>query len=264
MTEPTVTAPRGTGADPDDLVSPGGETRRAALWSVAGHLLILALVVVLTRGTTPLTLPPAYSVELVAAPAGARALGAVEAGDAVPEAPSVDATAPDEPDTEPAPAPKPAVRKPPVRTPPTPVKPVLPPKPAATTRGGGAATTVPGATRAGGGPTGGRGSDVASVRVQGIAFPFPGYLQNITRQIALNFKAQPGVALRAQVSFLIHRDGSVSELRLLSRSGLYAFDLECLGAVEAVGQRKSFGPLPSGFQDDVLPVVFSFDPSVLR
>ena len=63
---------------------------------------------------------------------------------------------------------------------------------------------------------------------------------------------------------MIHRDGSISDLRLLSRSGVYAFDLECIGAVEAVGQRRSFGALPAGFRDDVLPVVFSFDPSVLR
>jgi protein TonB len=102
------------------------------------------------------------------------------------------------------------------------------------------------------------------VKVQGIAFPFPGYLENITRQIALNFKPRPGGALRAEVAFLIRRDGSVSDLRLVSRSGVYAFDLECLGAVEAVGQRKSFGALPAGFRDDVLPVVFSFDPTVLR
>ena len=123
---------------------------------------------------------------------------------------------------------------------------------------------MPGKTSAGGGPTGGRGRDVANVKVQGIAFPYPGYLENITRQIALNFRPRPGVGLRADVTFLIHRDGSVSDLRLLSRSGTYAFDLECIGAVEAVGQRRTFGPLPSGFRDDVLPVVFSFDPSVLR
>ena len=123
---------------------------------------------------------------------------------------------------------------------------------------------MPGTRPAGGGPTGGRGRDVASVKVQGIAFPYPGYLENITRQIALNFKPRPGVALKAEVTFLIHRDGSISDLRLLSRSGSYAFDLESIGAVEAVGQRKSFGALPAGFRDDVLPVVFSFDPTVLR
>ena len=123
---------------------------------------------------------------------------------------------------------------------------------------------MPGTRPAGGGPTGSRGRDVASVKVQGIAFPYPGYLENITRQIALNFRPRPGSALKAEVTFLIHRDGSISELRLVSRSGAYAFDLECIGAVEAVGQRKSFGALPSGFRDDVLPVVFSFDPTVLR
>ena len=64
--------------------------------------------------------------------------------------------------------------------------------------------------------------------------------------------------------FLIRRDGSVTGFRFLSRSGSYAFDLECQGAVEAVASAKAFGPLPAGFTDDVLPVIFSFDPKILR
>jgi len=34
--------------------------------------------------------------------------------------------------------------------------------------------------------------------------------------------------------------------------------------VEQAGAVKAFGPLPAGFSDDVLPVVFSFDPKVLH
>ena len=41
-----------------------------------------------------------------------------------------------------------------------------------------------------------------------------------------------------------------------------AFDLEAQGAVEAAA--RAFGSLPAGFGDDVLPVVFSFDPGRLR
>jgi periplasmic protein TonB len=237
--------------------------KTAAAWSVGGHIALLAALFALTRLALPAPTPPAYNVELVAAPSGPRALGAVTQGPTVPDAAQPAAA-------DPAPAPDPATptqlsaktpRKPDVRRPET-KKPAAPARPVAPKSGGN--TTVPGRTPAGGGPTGGRGTDVASVKVQGTAFPFPGYLQNITRQIAINFKPRPGMALRAEVSFLIHRDGSVSDLRMVSRSGTYAFDLECLGAVEAVGQRKSFGALPSGFRDDVLPVVFSFDPSVLR
>jgi protein TonB len=121
------------------------------------------------------------------------------------------------------------------------------------------------APRAGGGPTGGRGTDVATVRTQGIDFPYPGYLNNIVRQIALNFAPpNPNSPLAAEVSFLIRRDGSVTNLRFISRSGNYVFDLEAQGAVEAAGSQRAFGPLPDGFQDDVLPVVFSFDPRFLR
>ncbi|HEX2779393.1 MAG TPA: TonB C-terminal domain-containing protein, partial [Gemmatimonadaceae bacterium] len=125
-------------------------------------------------------------------------------------------------------------------------------------------STAP-APQAGGGATGGRGTDVATVRTEGIEFPYPGYLNNIVRQIALRFDPSTrNSALRAEVSFLIHRDGSVSNLRFLTRSGVYAFDLEAQGAVEAAAGAHAFGPLPSGFTDDVLPVIFSFDPSLLR
>ncbi|MDZ7631763.1 MAG: TonB C-terminal domain-containing protein [Gemmatimonadaceae bacterium] len=244
-----------------DGARPPLTARTAALWSVSAHLAVLVAMFALTRVSLPPAMPPAYSVELVAAPAGPRALGAVQEGPPAVETPppaieepSPAVTPPEARPTldaaRPAPARRPAVK-------PTPAARPAPPK-------AGGATPVPGTTPAGGGPTGGRGRDVASVKVQGIAFPFPGYLENITRQIALNFKPRPGSALRAEVSFLVNRDGSVSDLRLVSRSGVYAFDLECIGAVEAVGQRRSFGALPAGFREDVLPVVFSFDPTVLR
>ena len=116
--------------------------------------------------------------------------------------------------------------------------------------------------RAGGGPTGGRGADVANVRTEGIEFPYPVYLQNVVRQIALQFKPDRGGALRAEVAFLIRRDGSISGLKLVTRSGSFSFDQDAMGAVEAAS--RSFGPLPQGFTDDVLPVIFSFDPQLIR
>ena len=120
------------------------------------------------------------------------------------------------------------------------------------------------APKAGGGPVGGKGTDVATVRSDGIEFPFPGYLNNIVRQIALNFKPRTEARLKAEVRFLIHRDGSVSGLAFVRRSGVFSFDLEAQGAVEAASSARRFGPLPAGFPDDVLPVVFSFDPEFLR
>jgi protein TonB len=267
MTDVTA-ASSGTGTS----VAGPPSVAKAAAFSIVGHVVVIGAIIAFTRLTLPPPLPPAYNVELVAAPAGPRALGAVTQGPAT-TTPAAEETAPTPSPAAPAtegttlatkrptarPSAKPAAK--PVTKPAAKKAGPTPPAPAA--RGGGE-TSVPGRTPAGGGATGGRGRDVASVKVQGIAFPFPGYLENITRQIALNFKPRPGGALRAEVAFLIRRDGSVSDLRLVSRSGVYAFDLECLGAVEAVGQRKSFGALPAGFRDDVLPVVFSFDPTVLR
>ncbi|MGH7663993.1 MAG: TonB C-terminal domain-containing protein, partial [Gemmatimonadaceae bacterium] len=114
-------------------------------------------------------------------------------------------------------------------------------------------------------PQGGRGSDVANVRIEGIEFPYPGYLSNIVRQIALQFQPEnPGAPLRADIMFLIHRDGSVSNLRFVTRSGAYGFDLEAQGAIEAAANSRAFGPLPAAFPDDVLPVIFSFDPRLIR
>jgi protein TonB len=121
------------------------------------------------------------------------------------------------------------------------------------------------APKAGGGPTGGKGTDVATVRSEGIEFPFPGYLNNIVRQIAIRFKPRnPAARLKAEVRFLIHRDGSVSDINFIRRSGNFSFDLEAQGAIDAASSALAFGPLPAGFADDVLPVVFSFDPEFLK
>ncbi|MDQ3698649.1 MAG: TonB C-terminal domain-containing protein, partial [Gemmatimonadota bacterium] len=120
------------------------------------------------------------------------------------------------------------------------------------------------APAAGGGPTGGRGTDVANVRTEGIEFPYPGYLQNIVRQIALRFKPPQCAVCRAEVRFLIQRDGSVTEIQVAQRSGMFAFDLEARAAIEAAGNQLAFGPLPTGFPDDALTIRFSFDPRVIR
>jgi protein TonB len=124
--------------------------------------------------------------------------------------------------------------------------------------------TQPEAPAAGGGPVGGRGADVATVRTEGIDFPYAGYLQNIVREIAVRFKPPPGSTRRAEVTFLIHRDGTISNLTLTLRSGSYTFDVDALGAVESAAQAGAFGPLPRGFPDDVLTVIFSFDPRLIK
>jgi periplasmic protein TonB len=247
-------------------------TASAVLHAVVATLLFNSL-----KEGKPVALPPMYRVNIVAAPAGERAIGDVNAG----------ATKSPAPVTQPAPAPSTIQETPvpkaitakaaPTRTAAAPAKAtakaVTPteskaaPKTTAKAPSDAKVNDKPGtaAPKAGGGPTGGKGTDVATVRSDGIEFPFPGYLNNVVRQIAIKFKPRnPSARLKADVRFLIHRDGSVSDVTFIRRSGSYAFDLEAQGAVESAASAMAFGPLPNGFPDDVLPVVFSFDPEFVR
>ena len=125
--------------------------------------------------------------------------------------------------------------------------------PATETRG----TAAP---RSGAGATDGKGADVANLRTDGIVFPFPGYLSNIVRQITLNWSPRrTAAALVTEVKFMIRRDGSVAGIEIVKASGDRLYDLDAMGAIEAVGSTRAFGALPSGWSDDVLVVYFTFD-----
>lgn len=192
---------------------------------------------------------PIYRVSLIAAPAGERAVGVVQPP-ATPPAPQA----------IPTPAPR-------ARETPAPARMALPAKRAApqtprVATPNAARSAVASPAVAGGGPQGGRGADVANVKADGIAFPYPVYLANIVRQIALNFKPTARGALTAEVSFMIRRDGTVAGVRLTRRSSVYSFDQDALAAIELAS--RAFGPLPDGFPDDVLPVIFSFDPRLIH
>lgn len=229
----------------------GAQLRGPIGISVGLHLTLVAIALVGIRNEPAEVLPPIYKVDIVAAPPGPRAIGVVrpEPITPPPAAPARTPPAPVPPRQSVMPVAKAVPQKAPPRA--TPVE--RPATPAATTP----------APRAGGGPIGGRGTDVATVQTEGIEFPFPGYLNNIVRQIALRFNpADASSGLRAEVRFVIRRDGSVIAIGFVTRSGSYAFDLEAQGAVEAAA--REFGPLPEGFRDDALPVVFSFDPRFLR
>jgi len=200
-------------------------------------------------GSPPI--PPMYRVDIVAAPKGEPAVGVVRE-DPPAQAPTQQAP----PKAEMSQAEKIAPIKAPTKT---------PQKQA--TRATPNVTKTPErvnpskAPTAGGGEVGGAGTDVATVRTEGIEFPFPGYLSNIVRQVRLNFKPR-NQGPKAEVFFFIKRDGSVTGLRFVTRSGNFEFDLEAEAAVEAA--QRSFGPLPAGFQDDILPISFRFDPATLR
>ena len=247
------------------LAAPRGFTLRGAVAvSMALHLLAVALFFVV-RGSPPAPMPPTYRVNLIAAPPGPRQVGAVQPTPK-PEAPVVVAKPAE---TKPAPV----ARETPEASRMKALNTTTAPKKAPKVATPNAAAAKAPATRpskaapapaAGGGPTGGRGADVANVTVEGVAFPYPGYLDNVVRQIALRFDPGGSRALTAVVAFGIRRDGSIMGLRLTKRSGVFSFDTEAMGAVDAAATAHAFGPLPQGFSDDVLPVIFSFDPRLIR
>ena len=63
---------------------------------------------------------------------------------------------------------------------------------------------------------------------------------------------------------MILRDGSVRDIRFLTPSGDFTFDLAAQGAIEAAANAGAFGPLPDGYPQDVLPVSFYFEPGRSR
>lgn len=210
----------------------------------------IILPLLLLHQVSGVSMPPMYKVQLIAAPPGERAVGVVT--DA--PAPAVPAKAPPK-----AAAKETKMVKSLVKTKALP-KPVVRATPKMATKQEAVTKNAP---KAGGGVVGGKGADVQTIDTQGIDFPYPGYLENIVRQIALNFSPKGNVgALRAEVFFMIRRDGKVSGFKFLTRSGNLAFDIEAQGAVDAAW--RGFGALPAGYPDDVLPVVFSFDPSKLK
>lgn len=223
-----------------------GSVSVSLMLSVLLHAGLIAGFLALRPGPAPAT-PPIYRVNIIAAAPGAPSAGVV-----TPTAPVPDVTtpAPPRPKTDEVVSVK-------TKTPPRRVPRLATPT-VATKR---ADRNAP-APVAAGGEQGGKGTDVANIRTEGIDFPFPGYLENIVRQIALRFRPPRGSPLKAEVMFLIRRDGSISGFRFIQRSGSFTFDLEAQGAVESAA--SAFGALPGGFRDDVLPVMFSFDPRLIR
>jgi protein TonB len=207
---------------------------------------VLALLLVAVK--PPMPSAPVYAVQLVAAPAPAPA--AKPAPEVLERPPAEPAPVPTKPEpVKPAPKPKP-VPKPPVRTPPV----DRPREP--TPRASSPVTPAPGEAPS-------TGSDVATVKTPGLDFPFPEYLRSIVQEVYRRWDRPSGnSAMRADVSFFILRDGTVKDIRFATRSGSFSFDLSAQGAIEAAGNARAFGPLPEGYEADVLPVTFFFTPRV--
>jgi len=218
-------------------------TRVAAAGTVAVHVLVGIALLTGPGGSRP-PAPPVYAVHLVAAPR-----------------PEPDRRRAPEAVQRPAEAPKPTPRRTQRHTvadeppPPVPEEQVdREPAPRSTPDVELAPETAPST-----------GADPETIDVPGIDFPFPAYLRNVVAQVYRRWqRPRRNVALRAEVLFFIHRDGSISNFQFVKRSGNLAFDLKAQGAVEAAGNARAFGPLPEGYPDDVLPVSFFFDPTTLK
>ena len=224
-----------------DREAPG----RAA--GVVGTLLVHATAVGLLLATVKpgKASPPTYAVDLVAAPAPTQKRLAREA---LPTPPPEEKPAPVKP-TPPKPSKVPAPPKPKTPPPPTEVKKEPPPKTTAPV------TPAPGETPS-------TGSDVATIKTPGLAFPYQEYLRNIVTQIYQRWdRGSANQRNFAEISFLILRDGSVRDIHFVTRSGSFGFDLNAQGAIEAAGNTHAFGPLPDGWDADVLPVSFYFKPT---
>jgi outer membrane biosynthesis protein TonB len=212
------------------------------LGTVLVHGAAVALALFGVVNGVPAKQPQAYAVELVAAPAPApKERVATEAKPAPPPEPP-----PAPKKVEPAKAKAPA--PPPPKTQPKPVEQQTEKAPKTQAK----ATPAPGETPS-------TGTDVANIKTPGLAFAYPEYLRNIANEILRRWE-RPNVALRAEVSFMIMRDGSVKDIRFEKRSGNFSFDLSAQGAIEAAGNAKAFGPLPDGWEADVLPIIFVFEP----
>lgn len=90
-----------------------------------------------------------------------------------------------------------------------------------------------------------------------VEFNFGYYTELITRRVLENWAPSLTTADSTQttVTFTILRDGSVTRVATLTRSGYVEFDREAIRAVEAV---RTFAPLPAGFRHDQLKIRFHF------
>ncbi|MCC6265425.1 MAG: TonB family protein [Bryobacterales bacterium] len=109
------------------------------------------------------------------------------------------------------------------------------------------------------GGSGGEGGGV------GVSMPFGGrfgyYAQQIRDLIQRNWRTDripPNItsAPVARASFVIGRDGSVSNVNLVQRSGVSAVDYSILRAIQDVGK---FPPLPAGFERSEATVEIAFE-----
>lgn len=110
-----------------------------------------------------------------------------------------------------------------------------------------------GKTRVGSGTRIGGGGGLADA-------PYPFYMEAIRRKIAnfwdMQYWRDHFLIREAQAVFIINKDGSISSVELSEKSGDPVFDLTCL---RSIGLAAPFPPLPQGFEEEKLKIVFDFE-----
>lgn len=250
---------------------PGGRRPRPGRWAVAAsvmlHVAAGGVVWSTSLASPPSPLPPfkVYEVKIVSPPpreAGPQAAVEVNA----PQVTTPEPPKPEPPKPEP---PKPGPRPQPQRQPqprPQPPKAESTPKPdpskaAAVKEEEPKEAPVPRPTGPRPDPNAKEAGAGIDIRIEGEEFPFPGYLENIQLQISRYFRWTGRSGLEAEVYFVIRKDGTIEDIRLVRGSGDASFNFEAMAAIEQAGRRGAFGPLPEGFPGDRLPVLFYFRPA---
>ncbi len=206
--------------------------------TLAAHgALAVLLLVAAQRASVPT--PLVYAVELIAAPLPE---------DSPRRAPNEAPPVPEDDDVAPTTPPK-------ATPPPTPAPPQPAPRTERQLPTRTPVTPLPGETPS-------SGQDVANVKIAGFESRYADYIRNIVTQVRTRWQRPMGNApLTAEIAFVILKDGSVRDIEFVKRSGNYAFDLGARGAIESAGEARAFGPLPSTFEGEALPISFFFTPS---
>jgi outer membrane biosynthesis protein TonB len=212
----------------------------SALASLLIHGAAVGVAVLLAGAAPALDQFVSYDIELVSMPGP-------DLGDLVVEAP------PSAPSEAPPPTPQPVVKEPEPKPKPKETKQPTP------------SETPPKQTQGRPNPSAGESSGAESaeamnIRIEGLRRDYPVFYNNIILQIKRCFRWSGQGSPEAEIYFVINKDGTVSDLRHVRKSGNAAFDYDALGAIECAGQPGRFGPLPDDLPFDRLPIRFRFRP----
>jgi protein TonB len=204
--------------------------------------------------------PGFVQVRMVSEPPGGKPAAETRIVDEAPAPPPEPVSEPAPRLVEAIPENKPPARKPKKETPPTP--PPATRQAARPVEGGQPANQAGGRAAASGSVGLGSGAGQGGlVGMDGLDTRFSWYLDLVVSRISAVWQepyldARYGKTYRVTVYFIIHRNGSLSDVRVEETSGV---DLLDLSAVRSIGEASPLPPLPQDFRGDELGVHFWFD-----